>query len=175
MSRHEAQSTACHASTKLLATPSPCRGTMIPRAIQRPWRDPRGIFTPHRDAHVPYPPSPRKPPYTRRTRKSWGSSDRMFVSELQGEAEAAPSEKGGGSQTCPKFLSLRGRWLFGVKAPGGILRTPRHRFTREGSLSRWDVDAKYHGVANQIATPPSSGFVQNKPRPTPVIWSPEGP
>ena len=37
-----------------------------------------------------------------------------------------------------------------MKAPGGILRTPRHRFTREGSLSRWDVDAKYHGVANQI-------------------------
>ena len=36
-----------------------------------------------------------------------------------------------------------------MKAPGGILRTPRHRFTREGSLSRWDVDAKYHSVANR--------------------------
>ena len=86
----------------------------------------------------------------------------------------ARASEGGGARHA-KFSSLRVRWLFGVKAPGGILRTPRHRFTREGSLSRWDVDAKYHGVANQIATPPSSGFVQNKPRPTPVIWSPEGP
>ena len=62
-----------------------------------------------------------------------------------------------------------------MKAPGGILRTPRHRFTREGSLSRWDVDAKYHGVANQIATLPVRVFFKNKLRPTPVIWSPEGP
>ena len=46
-----------------------------------------------------------------------------------------------------------------MKAPGGILRTPRHRLTREESLSRWDADAKYHGVANHVR--PS----QNKLRP----------
>ena len=56
-----------------------------------------------------------------------------------------------------------------MKAPGGILRTPRHRFTREGSLSRWDVDAKYHSVANHIETLPVRVFFQNKLRPTPVI------
>ncbi len=50
-----------------------------------------------------------------------------------------------------------------MKAPGGILRTPRHRLTREESLSRWDADAKYHGVANHVR--PS----QNKLRPAPVI------
>ena len=70
----------------------------------------------------------------------------------------ARASEGGGSQTCQIFIAPCevAFWCEGTQ--GGILRTPRHRFTREGSLSRWDVDAKYHSVANHIETLPVRVF-----------------
>ena len=77
--------------------------------------------------------------------------------------------RGGGEPDFAKILVGPYVPAFSMKAPGGNLRTPRHRFTRKGSLSRWDVDAKYQSVANHIATLPVRVFFQNKLCPTPVI------